>query len=462
MEKEYTELSELLNDMKIAVEGNFCDRLWVRAEIRSLNHKPNGHCYLELMQSQNRMVVASVRGTIWASRFNYIDQYFKACTGASMEAGMEILALVRVSFHPVYGLSLNIEEVDPLFTLGAGERLRQETIERLEKEGLMTRQKSLSLPLLPYSLAVISARGAAGFGDFHRHLAENAYGFVFHVMLFEATMQGDTAPDSIMSAFSEILASDIRYDAVLIMRGGGSDLDLACFDDYDLAVTIAKCPLPVFTAIGHDKDYHVADMVANTFVKTPTALADLFLECFIAEDEHITSFESRLQLAFNNRLSAMASKIDLLELRIRRGSDSCLADAIHKIDRTESRIRGQVDSRLSAQHHHLDRAADTILHDSSRRIDKAESLIDRKEQRIKNAADPALNGALSHLIMLETRISATDPRNILKRGFVLALDGDGIKMHSAAQSRIGDQVRMMFADGTVKCGVIGVDIKKLF
>lgn len=387
MEKEYISLSGLLDSMKAFLEGFFPDRIWVRAEISSLNRKQNGHCYLDLSESGPDGVVAKVRATIWASRWNYIEQYFRSVTHSSLDVGMEILARVRVNFHPVFGLSLDIDEIDPDFTLGAGERKKQETIDRLTREGLMDLQKRLRLPLLPYSLAVISAPGAAGWGDFRKHLTENEYGFVFNVKLFEAVMQGEGAPASIIGALEGILTGPVRYDAVLILRGGGSELDLACFDDYSLAARIARCPLPVFTAIGHDKDYHVADMVANTFVKTPTALADLFLDCYISEDERLSAYESRLRISFNNRLSSLSNR--------------------------------------------LDRIRDTVRLGSLRLVDKAES----------------------HLALVEEKIRVTNPANILKRGFVLPLDGRGVKLKGAAGSKPGDVVQMLFLDGRLKCRV---------
>lgn len=409
MEKEYISLSELLDSMKAAMEGFFPDRIWVRAEISGLNRKQNGHCYLDLSESAGGSVVAKVRATIWASRWNYIDQYFRSVTHSSLGVGMEILARARVNFHPVFGLSLDIDEIDPDFTLGAGERKKQETIERLTREGLMELQKRLRLPLLPYSLAVISAPGAAGWGDFRKHLTQNEYGFVFNVKLFEALMQGDGAPASIIAALDGIVAGPVRYDAVLILRGGGSDLDLACFDDYSLAAGIARCPIPVFTAIGHEKDYHVADMVANTFVKTPTALADLFLECFISEDERLSAYESRLRISFNNRLSSMSSGLDILE----------------------SRIRNLVDSRISSQGHRLDRIMDAVRMGSMRLLDKAES----------------------RLNLVEEKIRVTNPANILRRGYVLPLDGRGVRMTGSSGSREGDIVQMLFLDGRLKCRV---------
>lgn len=439
MEKEYISLSELLDAMKACIEGIFPDRIWVRAEISSLSRKPNGHCYLELSESARGGVVAKVRATIWASRWNYIDQYFKSVTHSSLDVGLEILARARVSFHQVYGLSLDIDEIDPDFTMGAQERRKQETIDRLQREGLMDMQKRLRLPLLPYSLAVISALGAAGWGDFRKHLLENEYGFVFNVKLFEALMQGEGAPDSIISALDAILASPTRYDAVLILRGGGSELDLACFDDYSLASRIARCPIPVFTAIGHEKDYHVADMVANTYVKTPTALADLFLDCFIAEDERLSAYESRLRISFHNRISSMSSRLDLLESRLRRSSGDRISEAFHKVEMTESRIRSQVDSRLFSQDHRLDRLWDAVRSCSFRLLDRAESKLSLTEEKIR----------------------VTNPINILSRGYVLPLDAGGVKMTGASGSHPGDMVQMLFQDGRLKCKVEEVIDKQI-
>jgi len=437
MEKNYMDLYTLQAQLKMGLEGLFPDRIWVKAEISSLSRKANGHCYMDLCQSDRGGLVAKSRAVIWASRFNYIDQYFKSVTGSSLEAGMEILARVQVSYHVLYGLTLTIDEVDPEFTLGEKEAQRQRTIERLTKEGLMKLQKQLSLPLLPYRLAVVSAQGAAGYGDFCHHLLDNEYGFVFDVKLFEATMQGETAPESIVSAISEILSAKVHYDAILIMRGGGSELDLACFDDYDMAVAIARCPVPVFTAIGHDKDYHVADMVANTYVKTPTAMADLFLDCYIAEDQRLGAYESRLQMAFSNRISSMSSRLDLLE----------------------SKAMKSAESRLITAEHQLDRMMDGISHSSSRRLDKAESQIDTVERGIANKVKSIVADALSHILLQETKIKVTDPRNILRKGFVLALDRDGVKMDSARGTKVGDRVQMMFADGTIKTGVVEVDLR---
>lgn len=313
-------LGELLSEVREGVSDLFPERVWVRAEISSVGVKANGHCYMELCESDGVGVVARARAVIWRNRYYALACYFREATGSDLKAGMTILAGVIVSYSELYGLSLTVEEIEPQFTLGEAELQRRRTIAELEKEGLLEKQKELEFPGLPYRLAVISARDAAGFGDFKRHLSENEYGFAFEVELFEAAMQGETAPASIVDALGEIETAAEPFDAVLIMRGGGSALDLACFDDYGLCFTIANFRLPVFTAIGHDRDVHVADLVAFESVKTPTALADLFVDALAAEDERISGFATRLKVAFATKIAAMESRVELLAQRI-RGAD---------------------------------------------------------------------------------------------------------------------------------------------
>ncbi len=317
MEKEWIDLLTLQTRLKDGLESIFPDRLWVRAELASVSVKSNGHCYLELSQSGPSGTVAKVRAVIWRSVYTPLQHYFRQTTGADLQEGMSIMARVAVNYSELYGLTLTIDELEPEYTLGKKEQQRQQTIARLEAEGMFERQKSLDLPLLPYKLAVISARDAAGYGDFCRHLLENEFGFKFCIDLFEATMQGPTAPGSIVEALEDIETSADHYDAVLVMRGGGSNLDLDCFDDYGMALSIAQFPIPVYTAIGHDRDYHIADMVAFRSVKTPTALADEFLDCYMSEDERIISYISRLRLAFSAKLSRMESAVDLVYARIK-------------------------------------------------------------------------------------------------------------------------------------------------
>lgn len=366
MGENYIDLYELQTRLKNGVESVFPGKVWLKAEISAVKARPAGHCYLELSQSSETGILAKAQAVIWSSKFRFLAPFFKSVTGSDLTEGMNVLVQVSVNFSQLYGLTLVIDDIDPSFTIGEKEQLRRQTIERLEKEGLMDLQKELAMPVLPYRLAVISAPDAAGYRDFTRHLSGNEYGFVFCPELYPAVMQGSSAPSSIISALESISASGVRYDMVLIMRGGGARLDLACYDDYGLAAAIARFPVPVFTAVGHDQDHHVCDMVAYGYLKTPTAMADELVGCYADEDARLLSFASRLKLAFLNKIHSMEARVQ----------------------------------------------------------------------------------------MLETRIRSADPRNILQRGYVLALDSSGVPLKRASDRACGDRLSLMFSDGTLECEVL--------
>jgi exodeoxyribonuclease VII large subunit len=264
-------------------------------------------------------LIAKASAIIWSSKYRIIAPYFETVTGSPIQEGMVILVEVQINYSQLYGLSLIINDIDPEYSVGIKELERQMTIERLQKEGLIDLQKELQLPLLPYKVAVISAEDAAGYRDFIRHIAENPYGFSIDITLFPALMQGADCPQSIISALDSVMETGEEWDAVLILRGGGAKLDLACFDDYELAAVIAQYPLPVLTAIGHDQDFHVCDMVAHEYVKTPTALADYILSFYEEEDERISSLQTRMALAFSNKIYAAESVLNMLESRVKGG-----------------------------------------------------------------------------------------------------------------------------------------------
>jgi exodeoxyribonuclease VII large subunit len=244
---------------------------------------------------------------------------------------------VQVNFSELFGMSLFIDDIDPAFTVGEQALAKKRTIEKLTAGGYLEMQQELALPRLPYHLAVITSKTAAGYGDFQRHLLENEAGYAFRLDLYEALMQGEQAPASIVSALLE--AQEEPVDAILILRGGGSELDLSCFDDYDLAVAIAVCPVPVITAIGHDRDFHIADLVANRSVKTPTALADLFLDAYAAEDALLDGLESRIRHAVSERLGGMVRKVDALAQRLRFAAGARIDRALAALALQEALIK---------------------------------------------------------------------------------------------------------------------------
>ncbi len=337
--KLYT-LYQLQSDISEVLAEAFTDSLWVRSEVSECSVNRSGHCYLTLVEKEEKSgrLLAKCSAVIWAQTYRILSAHFRSVTGSDIVAGMNILVKVQVNYSELYGLSLNIRDIDPSFTVGNLELERQRTIARLSEEGMMDINSSLELPALPRSLAVISAETAAGYRDFMEHLHGNQYGFTFATTLFPAPMQGAEAPSGIIAALDTIAQRIDEFDAVLILRGGGSVMDLVCFDDYELALNVAQFPLPVLTGIGHDKDYHVIDMVAWHNLKTPTALADFFIEMFVHEEQAVAALISRLKLALKSKSHRELALFDNMKVRIRSAVSLKASEALRRVDLLQTRL----------------------------------------------------------------------------------------------------------------------------
>ena len=423
-EREYIDLLELQNLIKESVEEAFPGRYWVKAEIASWSPRANGHCYLSLTQSAGGKSVAESRAMIWKWKYPQLKAYFEETTGQSLQAGITVLVRVQVAFSEIYGMSLYIDDIDAAFTLGQQALERKRAIEKLEKGGYMDLQKELALPDIPQHLAVITSKTAAGYQDFRNHLLNNPEGYAFQLDLYEALMQGEQAPASIMEALEE--AGEKAYDAILILRGGGSELDLQCFDDYELALAIANCQTPVITAIGHDKDVHIADMVAHESVKTPTALADLFLEALEAQD----------------------GIMDRLQGRIAAGLSGLVAGGELRVQRADNAIRQAIQRRIGALEMALQRSVSRISRGLLQKYAGLEKRQDAGAHRVKFAAQARHGAEISRLALTEARISATDPRNILGLGYVLVTGKDHQVLKTVNKVSVGDRIGVRFQDGS--------------
>ena len=428
-ERNYIDLLALQTRIKESITDAFPGRYWVKAEIASWSPRSNGHCYLSLSQSRSGKSIAEIRAMIWKWKYPLLTQSFESSTGQRLQAGLTVLVQVTVSYSELYGISLFVEDIDPAFTLGEQALERKKAIEKLTAQGYMEMQKELALPDLPYRLAVITSKTAAGYQDFRHHLLDNPEGYAFQLDLFEALMQGEQAPASIMEALEE--AGEKNYDAVLLLRGGGSELDLACFDDYELAVAIATCPVPVVTAIGHDKDVHIADMVAHASVKTPTALADLFLDAYEAQDAI---------------LDRLAQRIGGSLQRLVSGSELRVAQADAAIRQAVQRRIGQLDVLLQRS---MGRISRGLLH----KYADVARLKDNAVHRVQFAAQARVSAEVSKVALKEALIKASDPRSILALGYVLVTGKDNKVLKTVDKVSRGDRIGVRFSDGSLTAKV---------
>lgn len=327
--KQYS-LSELCSWIQDVVETDLPDRYWVRAEIASMSVR--GHCYLELVEkAENGTLAAKVRATCWSNVYGLLSAYFQQETGQILHTGLQVLLEVSVEFHAVYGLSLNIWNVDPTYTMGDLAKQRQATILQLTEDGVMELQRALELPSLVRRVAVVSSADAAGYGDFCDQLQHNRFGFKFHTQLYPAVMQGDTAARSIVQALGAIAAQEEEWDMVVIIRGGGATTDLQCFDDYVLASHCAQFPLPIVAGIGHTRDVSVVDMVVHTSVKTPTAAAEWLIERVAEQVERVNGLLLRLQRATQAAVMKEKNRLLLFQQRMHSATQRLLSQERSKL-----------------------------------------------------------------------------------------------------------------------------------
>ena len=404
-------LSQLQQRIKSSVEASLPLPLWVVAEVSELKVNYSGHCYMELVEKQESarggtpIPRAQVRAVIWRSQYAMLAPYFEAQTGSRLGAGMKIMAKVVVSYHELYGLSLQITDINPSYTLGEVERQKQQTIAQLQSDGVWDMNRSLALPRPLQRIAVISSEAAAGYRDFCNELRGG--GYAIFTTLFDAVVQGAAAEESICSALEEVAQKQEYFDAVVLIRGGGSASDLSCFNSYKLCSYVAQFPLPVITGIGHDKDTSVADMVAHTQLKTPTAVAVWLTDAMAQEMAWLD--EAAL------RLSDMAQTASQRErMRLERAWGELQREALRFCDREAAR---------------LTMMRETLSTSTERGIERARAFLD----------------------MASEVVSTSAPENILRLGFaVVRLDGRAI---TSAEGLAGREVDIQLAQGKARAEI---------
>ena len=410
----YITLTELQQGIKGTLSRSWGALLWVVAEINDLKINNTGHCYLELVDRPEgeSSPTATMRGIIWCNDVDEVLGRFEGVTGMELDSGMRVLMQGRVNYHEVYGISLYIKDIDPTYTMGEMQRQRQLTIERLKKEGLYDLNSELEPAAVMQRIAVVSSDKAAGYRDFMRELEANEFGYSFYVTLFGAVMQGSGAEASITKALAAIEAERDMFDAVVIIRGGGSVTDLSCFDGYALAASVAKMSLPVIAGIGHDKDTSVADMVAHTALKTPTAVAGWLVD----------------------RMADAEGLLDVAALQLHDVVQSVLHDAAVRLERFAGDLRETTATFFTRRNMALDHLAELLPL-------AARGLLERRKKQLDAVA---------------AWVAGYAPERILRLGFAIVRKGNRACM-SAKEVCSGDRLSIEWADGRRSVTVDGDD-----
>ena len=417
-------LYELNNLVRNTLEMTMYDNYWVHAEISEL--RENRHCYLEFAQKDTfgNGLVAKARGQIWANKWAILRHHFESTTGQSLRVGMQVLVNVEITFHELYGYSLNVVDIDPTYTLGDIARRRKDIMEKIRAEGIDEMNKELPLPRLIQHIAVISAATAAGYGDFCNQLHNNARGLAFVTKLFPATMQGKEVESSIVNALNAIANEQDDWDVVVIIRGGGATTDLAGFDSLILAENVAQFPLPIITGIGHERDDTIIDMVSHTRVKTPTAAAEFLIHYQEEELDYVNNLADGI---IRNGLSKITNE------KVRLQAITSKMPSLYKAYKVGEEAR--LGWKLSAIHNHILQSVQRMLNNTTVR-----------EQQLRLYASTLLNKEQNRLDNLDSKIKNADPQRILKLGFtVTRINGKAVKDVSLLKS--GDIIETEFAKG---------------
>ena len=320
-----------------AIEMQLSDEYWVEAELSECRER-SGHCYMELIEKdeQTNTPIARASAKCWRQTWQMVQPHFEHITGQPLHAGLKVLLRVYAQFHETFGFSWIVTDIDPTYTIGDMARRRQEIIRQLKEEGVFDLQRELQLPLFTQRIAVISAKGAAGYGDFCRQLEENEYGFKFQVTLFPAVMQGEQVEQSLIAALEKIY--DYQFDCVVIIRGGGATADLSGFDTLALAENVAQFPLPIITGIGHDRDESILDMVSHTRVKTPTAAAALLIDRLASIWQRLENAQQRIRMV-QRLFSEQHHHLDLLQNRLSIAIERIMTHQKHRVSQLELQLQ---------------------------------------------------------------------------------------------------------------------------
>lgn len=443
-------LLELAQGVERMFQQHWTQYYWVRAEINKLNiYKHSGHAYLELVEKQHEKVVVELRGMIWNSELPRIQQQFREAVREELKDGIKILCYARLRYTPRHGISLEIKDIDPSFSMGDLEREKKACMDELQKKGLFHRNASLSLPLLPQRLAIISVESSKGYQDFLHLLqaADNQYGFKFFHLLFPALLQGDKAVQDISRQLQRIGQVAHHFDAILIIRGGGGDIGLSCYNHLQLCTAIANSPLPVLTGIGHTTNQTVAEMVAHTSAITPSHLAEQLLGSFHHFSDQLQTIKRTLHEEPPFILQAGKQHFEQLTslfhwkvqdtLRLHQGK---LQEESHSLSKAAFLLQSKANQQMTKQ-------LWKFIPSTQWRLRESGNNLDALQQMLPHFAKKLLKDCTEELQQQVEMVQAYDPQRVLERGYsITSINGRAVR--NSQELKEGDILLTQFAQGS--------------
>ena len=420
-EKQVFTLQQVVRSIKKTLEDRYTQNYWVKAEMHKLNRYPSGHAFPELVQKDENKIVAQITGTIWKQQLERINTKFIEVVKEPLREGTTLLLLVKINYSETFGLGLQILDIDPSFSLGELQKQREETLRKLAKEGLLNLNQKLHFPLLPKRVAIISADSSKGLSDFLQVLQENEKSYFIFTHLFNAYLQGDVAVQSIISALKKIKRVKDHFDIVIIVRGGGAEVGMTCYNNYDLCKAIAEFPLPVLTGIGHSTNLNVAEMVSFRNEITPTKLAEFLLQTF-REFEQETKRLNREMIAHSLQLIDKTKQDFNGQVRVFKHASLRFTDSL------KNELNQQIIELKNTTRYFLKNENDAVLSLKNDYRIVTKEIITAERNTLSLISKP-IKGSLLHfferkesdLEQLEKTVNILNPSNVLQRGYSLTL-----------------------------------------
>ncbi|MBM3453071.1 MAG: exodeoxyribonuclease VII large subunit [Bacteroidetes bacterium] len=436
-------LKQVVSSIRKTIEDRYAQTYWVKAEIYKFNRFPSGHAFPEIVQRENDKIVAQLSGTIWKQNYERINQQFIEIVKEPLKDGSNLLMQVKITFSELYGLSLQILDIDPSFSLGEVQKQREETLKRLQKEGILNLNQQLSFPLLPKRIAVISADSSKGLSDFMEVLNTNEEGYSFFTFLFNAYLQGDQAVNSIIGTLEKIKKVRSHFDLVVIVRGGGAEVGMTCYNHYELCKAIATFPLPILTGIGHSTNFNVAEMIAYRNSITPTKLAEFLIQTFREFDLELNYSCQIIKTKSFDLLFNLSQQLDsLLRLFKQVSKHNIGISRQHLIDLTKS-IEYNFQKVVTQNENHIKNIVVQITHNL--KIDNKERVNRINEHQLKLIfhTNDLLISTMRNLTAFEKNLDLLDPFHVLKRGFsITRLNGKAITNSDEIENNIEIQTEV--------------------
>jgi exodeoxyribonuclease VII large subunit len=447
-----TELQLIIRD---SLYTSLPDFYWVVAEISELKENSAGHCYLELVEKDpgEKNISSKVKAIIWSSRYRFLKSLFKNVAGEDLREGFKILAKIKVEYHELYGLSLIISDIDPSFTIGEMAIRRQQIIQQLEEDGVFLMNKELDFPFVPQRIAIISSKSAAGYTDFIRHLKENSFGYIFYTSLFETVMQGIETEKSLTASLDRVAEYQDLFDVAVIIRGGGSQIDLSWFDNYKIAYHVTQFPMPVLTGIGHEKDLSVTDMVAFQSLKTPTAVADHLIDCIVSAEDHLNEIVSEIDDYAKSVIDENKKFIETYRMQL-------VPATRLMISYQKEKLTGSIIEMISLGKELLQKAGiipanlrSQLLSVTNLYSAEKNAELKRGKKELLRIVPGTIERNLNRVKGFENSLNILNPDNVLRRGYTITTS-NGRLIKATGEVEQDDIIDTQFVDGKVRSRVI--------